>query len=66
MAGAETELEMVERHIQAGERHVANQREIVAFLQSHNYPSEQAEELLVNLTDLLRLHREHLVRLHTG
>lgn len=66
MAGAETELEMVERHIRAGERHVANQQEIVAFLRSHNYPSEQAEELLVNLTDLLRLHREHLVRLQTG
>jgi hypothetical protein len=60
---AETELEMVERHIRAGERHVANQQEIVAFLRSHNYPSEQAEELLDNLTDLLRLHREHLARI---
>lgn len=64
MEGAETELEMVERHIRTGERHVANQRKIVAFLRSHGHPTDQAEDLLFNLVELLELHRQHLSRLN--
>ena len=63
MVEAETELEMVERHVREGERHVANQREILAFLRRHNHPTELAETLLANLEAMQSLHRKHLARL---
>jgi hypothetical protein len=59
----ETELEMVQQHVRDGERHVANQREILAFLLRHSHRTELAEKLLVNLENLLQMRREHLARI---
>lgn len=63
VAEAETELEMVERHLRAGRRHLRRQRRILATLRSGGHSTLVAEELLVNLQDLQRLHRQHLARL---
>lgn len=66
MTTVETELEMVERHIRAGERHVAHQQELIAWLSERGHPTEEAEKLLSNLRDLQRLHREHFDRLRSA
>jgi hypothetical protein len=50
---------MVEDHIAQGERHVARQREILAFLRSRGYPTDQAEWLLAEFEATLLQHREH-------
>lgn len=63
MAKAETELAMVKRHVRVGERHVASQKEIIAHLREHGHPTELAERLLLNLEELLEMHRQHLARL---
>ena len=60
MIQGESELQMVERHIRDGERHVANQREIVAHLSSLGHPTELAQRVLRNLEELLAMHRRHL------
>ena len=61
----ESELEMVVRHVREGERHVANQREIVAHLREHGHSTETAEKLLTILEDLLEMHRQHLARIRS-
>ena len=63
MAAPETRLEMAERHVREGERHVANQREILEHLSEHGHSTELAERLLSNLEGLLAMHREHLARI---
>ena len=62
-AVTETELEMVKRHVLEGERHLANQVELIDWLKERGYPTEIAERLLTNLEDMQRLHLEHLARL---
>ena len=59
----ETELQMAERHVLAGERQLARQREIIAWLKEHGHPTVEAERLLTNLDDSQRLHRDHVARL---
>ena len=54
---------MVERHIRHGERHVTNQREILAHLRKHGHSIELAEKLLANWEDMLEMHYQHLARL---
>lgn len=59
----ETELEMVQRHVRQGERHVLRQREIIVELALRNQPTELAETLLANFEDCLLAHQDHLSRL---
>ena len=58
----ETKLEMTERHVREGERHLDNQRSIIDWLRKHNYSTSEAELLLINLEEAQRLHRDHLAR----
>jgi hypothetical protein len=61
---AETELEMVERHVREGERHVARQREILAELGRDGHPTAVARDLLILFEWTLAQHLEHLDKLH--
>ena len=63
MSAAESEREMVQRHVREGEGHVARQRELVAELRERGDPAEMAVALLAEFEDLLGLHRAHLSRL---
>ena len=63
MEGAETDLQMAERHVRAGERNVADQQEMVSYLRSRGHPTEEAEQLLLTFIAILETHREHLSRL---
>jgi len=63
MRDNETELQMAERHVLAGERQLARQRELIAWLKEHDHPTIEAERLLANLDDSQRLHLDHLARL---
>ena len=65
MSSFEAKLEMAERYVREGEYHVARQREIIAHLTEHGRSTELAERLLLNLEDLLTLHRWHLARIKT-
>ena len=60
MSAVETELQMVERHVREGERHLTSQREIIARLRARGRDTSEADRLLTNLEDLQRLHLEHL------
>lgn len=59
----ETELEMAERHVREGDRHLIVQQEIIEWLKDHGRSTVEAERLLTNMRDLQRMHREHLARL---
>ena len=59
----ESELEMVRRHVREGERLLTHQRAIVARLQDGGHSTEVAEQLLANIEDSQRMHRNHLARL---
>lgn len=63
MAAIETKLEMAERHVRDGERHVTSQREVLARLRKHGHSTELAERLLRNLEELLAMHRKHLAQI---
>ena len=63
MRAAETELEMVQRHILEGERHVSRQLEIIAEMQLRKQPTGSAENLLFNFDKSLRAHKAHLEQL---
>ena len=60
MALGETELEMVERHIRQGERHVSRQHEIIAEMDCRGQWTGVAEDLLLNFEFCLRGHKAHL------
>lgn len=66
MNASDSDLEMAERHVREGERHVSSQREIIVHLRAHHHSTELAERLLVNLEDLLQMHRQHLERIRKG
>jgi len=66
MAGRETELEMVRRHVAQGERHVALQQEIIGHLRELGGSTELAERLLTEFEQVLQSHREHLRRIEPG
>jgi hypothetical protein len=63
MNAPETELEMVTRHVAAGERHVALQEDIVAHLRTLNGSTSLAEELLIEFRSTLAAHRAHRDRI---
>lgn len=60
MAVGETELQMVERHVRQGERHVSRQIEIIADMARRHQPTGLAERLLFNFEASLQAHRDHL------
>ena len=62
----ETELEMVERHVRQGERHVLRQHQIIAELGRDGRPTQVARDLLVLFEWTLLQHREHLDKLCFG
>ena len=66
MPANETELEMTRRHVAAGERHVALQREIIARLQRLGSDAALAEQLLEEFEATLRDHRAHRDRLEAA
>ena len=67
MASRSAELRMVDGHIAQGERHVARQKEIVAWLASCGYPTDLAEQLLVDFQFTLLQHCAHRERItHAG
>ena len=65
MEAGETELEMVQRHVRQGERHVSRQRELIADQTRRNLPTDQAEKVLFNFEITLLAHNDHLDRLHS-
>lgn len=60
MQDDETELEMVQRHIQQGREHIARQYQIIEEFKTKGFPTEEAEEMLRTLLALQRQHEEHL------
>jgi hypothetical protein len=63
MREGETELGMVRRHIEVGDRHIAKQRALIARMRQRDLPTEEAEALLILFEDVQRQHEEHLARL---
>ena len=63
MTTGETELEMVQRHVRQGEKHVSRQLEIIAEMQLRKQPTGSAENLLFNFDRSLRAHKAHLEQL---
>ena len=63
METEETELEMVQRHVREGEKHLANQRALIARLQASHRPFEDAEALLHTFEEMQRQHKAHLARI---
>lgn len=64
MVSPETELQMLDRHIRTGARHISRQREIIDRLIELGAPAEQAIELLdlFQVTQALHIaHRERLL-----
>jgi hypothetical protein len=62
----ESALEMAQRHVTDGERHVEAQRRIIAHLRELGGATDVAEELLTEFEDLLAVHKSHLRRIETG
>ncbi|MBD8909403.1 hypothetical protein [Methylorubrum zatmanii] len=63
MRTAETELEMVRRHIKEGAEHLTKQRALIARLRDAGFSSAEAEALLVNFEHSQRQHEDHLARI---
>ena len=63
MTTGETNLEMVQRHVRQGEKHVSRQLEIIAEMQFRKQPTGLAETLLFNFDRSLRAHKAHLEQL---
>jgi len=63
MRVGETELQMVQRHVQQGELIILRQHEIIANLTSRNLPTDLAEDLLLNFEATQLAHKDHLNRL---
>ena len=60
------EIEMVQRHVAQGERHLQLQHRILAHLQEIGAPTEVAQELERQFEEILKMHRQHLARLEVG
>lgn len=63
---AETELEMVERHIRQGQDRVSRQIEIIAELVLQKQSTHLAEDLLVNFEWIQQARQDHLDRMNAG
>jgi hypothetical protein len=59
----ETDLEMAERHVREGERHIALQRKIIATLTEGGHLTDEAYKLLRTFEELQVLHVTHRDRL---
>ena len=59
MAYTPADLQMVDDHIAQGERHIAQQIELIARLRKFGLPTIQAEQLLKDFRATLGMHREH-------
>jgi hypothetical protein len=70
MTYTQADLDMADRHIAQGERHVVNQERIISELSAHDQSTELAEQLLEEFRETLRQHRLHRDRiaedLHAG
>jgi hypothetical protein len=62
MNAAESEIEMVRRHVREGAEHVAKQSALIARLKEHALPTGEAEALLANFEDLQQQHEAHLAK----
>ena len=60
---AETELEMVQRRVRQGEKHVARQVAIIAQKTLQKQSTDLAEELLLSFEWIQQAHQDHLDRL---
>ena len=63
MKPGETLIQMAERHILEGERHVRSQRAILARLDADGLPTDVAEDLLQQFESSLADHRASLARM---
>jgi hypothetical protein len=63
MTEAKTALQMAERHVAEQEIRVHEQERLIVRLRSEGRPSEQAEGMLVEMSNLLDDMRGHLERL---
>jgi hypothetical protein len=54
---------MAERHVRVGERHVADQRKIIAELCTDGHPTDLAEQLLTTFEESLEMHRQRLAQI---
>jgi hypothetical protein len=59
MAYTAAQLEMVDRHIAQGERHVTQQEKLVQRLKDHGLPTAEAERWLDDFRAMLIQHRDH-------
>lgn len=59
MAYTMADLELVERHIAQGERHIVAQEELISRLRSRGLPTDKAESLLKQFHETLRDHYSH-------
>lgn len=62
----ESALEMAQRHVAQGERHVEAQRRIIAHLRELGGSTVVAEQLLNEFEDLLAVHKSHLRQIEAG
>ncbi|HEX8839517.1 MAG TPA: hypothetical protein VF750_03490 [Sphingomicrobium sp.] len=53
------DIQMVDKHIAQGERHIVQQEELISRLRSRGLPTDQAEELLAEFEATLHEHRSH-------
>jgi hypothetical protein len=64
MKSGETLLEMARRHVQQGECHVLQQRDLVQRLEdTQSSLTDEARALLVNFEAVLRDHKKHLAQI---
>lgn len=59
MAYTAADVEMVERHIVQGERHIVRQQSLIDRLRALGLPTSEAETLLGEFRDTLEQHWEH-------
>jgi hypothetical protein len=62
----ESRREMSARHVAEQEHRVAKQKALVARLSAHRLPTEQADDLLAQMLDMLEDMRSELARLSGG
>jgi hypothetical protein len=63
MRSNETELEMAERHVREGSRHLKDQQDLIDWLYSRGYPTDLAETLMTLMEEVQQLHCDHVARL---
>ena len=63
MAEAETALQMAARHVPEQEARVSEQEQLITRLLREGHPTDQAEDMLVEMCNLLDDMRDHLERL---